>query len=157
MSANANHPSVPWALLCNGVSLDQRTNSLTIFAIIEQLNLIPTAFADDERTPKGVRPGVPWSFVAMIAWPSVASAVSSKCKLTLQCRTAGGSVVQLLDKPSELTNEGKSRLRLMVSVEALFFDRPGDYFIDVLIDGQLKYAYPFEVQQLASGGADERA
>lgn len=139
-----------WGLIAESSAIDQERNNISLFNVIDQVNLPREAFQEEGKQQVGL------SHEILITWRRALKLDISGEAITAGCRIA------LLDPSGESLQEntntfefqtGMRRTRQRVRVNGLHVTKPGDYVYTVEISGSGEGGFrkvneiPFEVRQ----------
>ncbi len=146
----SNQIQYVWGLIAESSAIDQERNNISLFNVIDQVNLPREAFAEEEKQQVGLNHEI------LITWRRALNLDISGESIVVDCRIA------LLDPEGETLQEntntfqfqtGMRRTRQRVRVNGLHVTSPGDYVYTVEISeaGEDEFRkvneIPFEVRQ----------
>jgi len=117
-----------WGLLCSLSSIDQEKNNISLFNVIEQVNLPKEAFSQQLKEKKPL--SIPFSYEIILLWRRTLNIKISDEEIATDIKInitdPSNKVIQELIVPLQFP-KGKSSLRYRVNIPVLTFTTTGDY------------------------------
>lgn len=142
-----------WSVICNNSSVDQQSNSVSLFNVLEQVAIENKAFDEISNTTdkKGVL--ILHKFEIVTLWKIKPNQKSLKFEQKLELIDPNKDILDTFTIPLEF-EAGKSRLRFKTELPGLKVTVPGDYVFRVSLQSTLKKEWievtelPIEVNKL---------
>lgn len=140
-----------WILACNSSSVDQRTNSLSLFNIMEQINVgVDPKNKDSFPSKEGVFVPIPFEIVALVS--KFTEDVDKDFVFSAKISSIDPNGKVLGENPFEVNIEkGKKRMRLNIKTNGLKVTIGGEYLfrLSIKAKGEKEYVelgeFPVEV------------
>lgn len=119
-----------WSVLCSDVSVDQVTQNVTLFNVIEQLNLKKTEL--DAKRKSGEKIVIPFPFKLVIFFRKIGDSVFSgdiKCELV----DPAGQILGGNENEINFPDIQKDRLRVITGFSGMPIDTEGYYLFRVFV------------------------
>lgn len=140
---------VLWAVLCKDTSIDGKSNSISLFNVVEQLNIAPI------DVPVGERGMVPIPVCFVILWRRDAYDTPERREGRLRIVSPEGT--ELVSQAFQMDLGERPRLRNIIHLNGLplLANQLGDYrFVIEVLDGDrwgVVHEFPLQVGRLAAG------
>jgi hypothetical protein len=128
-----------WGMLCSSSSIDQERNNVSLFHIIDQLNIPEVAFTQQKKEKKPI--GIPYPLELVVCWRRTLDVKISDEELSTDCK------IKFIDSRGEMIQEilsqitipkGMKLLRLRFQMKGFMITEPGQYCFQIEIKLPLK-------------------
>lgn len=132
-----------WSIICGSANVDQATNNVSLFNVLEQLNIDPKAFVVAENNPK--IPVVNINFELFTLWKKNKKGLAVSALEKIDFIDPKGVVLGTIKSPLELSKD-KDRFRLRVLIEGLKVTTPGEYKFKISVKDKSAVTYEVVAQ-----------
>jgi len=129
MKEKIKMPNLRWAILCKTASVDQQTNNLSIFNVIEEFTVnksISTSPVTGRLSNFSDKTQINGDFTVVIQLDNCTDIKTAKFDLEINFSSPDG-ISFAKTELSPVFQEGKNRLRIIVALNAIIIKDPGVY------------------------------
>lgn len=125
-----------WAILCQESSVDANTNNVSLFKILEEIKfrLNTEELEKLKNNPKfdSTKPIVlPFSLQLVILWKNLSTKTNFEFPVKIVLKDPDEKILQEIPN-NFLFQEGKERLRTIISINGIPLTKPGEYTYSIM-------------------------
>lgn len=131
-----NIVEIIWSVLCQESSIDDRSNNISLFKVLEQLKLnVGTKELDKLKDNPNFDPKkpifLPFPFQLVILWKNLTSELDLEIPVKIVLKDPHKKIIQE-EENNFLFKKGKKRLRTIVSMKGIPLTKSGEYVYHIL-------------------------
>ncbi len=119
-----------WSILCTNSSVDQKTNNISLFNVLEQIGIDKKAFEMAKNSQKNLMASINFQLITL--WKKEDENTKFKTEQRVEVIDAGGkilaSILSILDIP-----EKQTRIRVINSFNGLPITSTGEYLFKIAL------------------------
>ena len=131
MKTNSTKLNCLWSILCKGSSIDQQSNDISLYDIVEEMTIVPSETNISPKLDELKDVSVDFKLVSL--WKAGPDGVVPKgFDIRIELTDPNKKIVMSDGHTINLNeNDRKNRLRLVIPVKRLRFATTGDYWLTI--------------------------